>query len=85
MVERGLPGLDLVIVEDLAKDYNRKIDALVLYGAGGSGEFQGVTLNSGIESITYSSGAPTAASFTLKLADALQRIQTNVFEGPTGS
>src|SRR5207237_690680 len=84
MVERGLPGLDLVIFADLTKDYHRKIDNLVLYGSGTSGEFQGVTLNGGIGSITYSSGAPTAASLTLKLADALQRIQTAVFEGADG-
>jgi HK97 family phage major capsid protein len=84
MVSRGLPGLDLVIFADLSKDYNRKIDNLVLYGNGSLGSFQGVTLNSGIGSITYSSGAPTAASLTLKLADALQRIQTAVFEGADG-
>lgn len=84
VVERGLPGLDLVIFSDLTKDYHRKIDNLVLYGSGTSGQFQGVTLNVNIGSITYSSGAPTAASLTLKLADALQRIQTAVFEGASG-
>lgn len=84
MVERGLPGLDIVIFADLTKDYHRKIDYLVLYGTGSSGAFQGVTLNPNIGSITYSSGAPTAASLTLKLADALQRIQTSVFEGADG-
>ena len=84
MVERGLPGLDIVIFSDLTKDYHRKIDNLVLYGTGSSGQFQGVTNNANIGSITYSSGAPTAASLTLKLADAFQRIQTAVFEGADG-
>jgi hypothetical protein len=84
MISRGLPGLDLVIFADLSKDFNRRVDNLVLYGSGSAGAFQGVTLNSGIGSITYSSGAPTAATLTLKLADALQRIQTAVFEGADG-
>jgi hypothetical protein len=84
MVERGLPGLDLVIFSDLIRDYHRRIDSLVLYGSGSAGQFEGVLMNGDIQSIDYSSGAPTAATLTLKFADALQRIQTAVFEGASG-
>lgn len=82
MVERGLPGLDVVVFSDIYKDVNRHLDSYLIYGNGGSGQPKGITSVSGTNSVTISS--LTVANFYTAIANAVTAIQTGAYEAPDG-
>jgi HK97 family phage major capsid protein len=82
IVERSDPGLDQLILEDLLKDYNKRVNTFVLNGSGSSGQPRGI-LTAAYNSVSFNSGTPTVATLYPKLLDALRQIQENVFETPT--
>jgi HK97 family phage major capsid protein len=80
-IERGT-GIDTFVIADLIRSWHTTLDAQVLNGSGSNGEFTGIR-NAGGNAVTFTSTAPTVALLFPKLADALQKIQSNVFTTPT--
>ncbi|WP_442803326.1 phage major capsid protein [Streptomyces pseudogriseolus] len=81
-IERGTMVQSLVF-GDLAADYNSKLDAQLINGSGTSGQHTGVLNVAGINTITYTSAAPTIPELWPKLADAAGRVMGQRFTGPT--
>lgn len=84
IVERSEPGLDQIILEDLFRSYNAQVNTYVVNGSGGSGQPQGILGLSGINSVTYTSGTPTAYGLYPKVLDAVRRVTEAVFEPTVG-
>jgi len=80
-IERGT-GIDTFVIADLIRSWHTTVDAQVLNGTGSNGQFKGIR-NSGGNAITFTATTPTVALLYPKLADAIQQIQSNVFETPT--
>jgi len=80
-IERGT-GIDTFVVADLIRSWHTTVDAQVLNGTGSNGQFKGIR-NSGGNAVTFTATTPTVALLYPKLADAIQKIQSNVFETPT--
>jgi HK97 family phage major capsid protein len=75
-IERGT-GIDTVVVQDLLQAYATQLDSQIIGGAGTSGTHTGVLSVSGINSVTYTAASPTAAELFPKIADAVQRVNSN--------
>jgi HK97 family phage major capsid protein len=82
VIERGT-GVDAFVVQDLIRAYHTKLDNQILNGTGLSGQILGLTNQPGINTVTYTSAAPSIEDLWPKLADAYQQIQTGVFMNPT--
>ena len=80
-IERGT-GIDTFVVADLIRSWHTTLDNQVLNGTGSNGQFKGIQ-NSGGNAVTFTATTPTVALLYPKLADAIQKIQSNVFETPT--
>jgi HK97 family phage major capsid protein len=80
-IERGT-GIDTFVVADLIRSFHTTVDAQVLNGTGANGQFKGIR-NSGGSAVTYTATAPTTALLYSKLADAYQKVESNVFIAPT--
>jgi HK97 family phage major capsid protein len=80
-IERGT-GIDTFVVADLIRSWHTTVDNQVLNGTGSNGQFKGIQ-NSGGNAVTFTATTPTVALLYPKLADAIQQIQSNVFETPT--
>ena len=80
-IERGT-GIDTFVVADLIRSWHTTLDNQILNGTGSNGQFKGIQ-NSGGNAITFTTTSPTVALLYPKLADAIQKIQSNVFETPT--
>jgi HK97 family phage major capsid protein len=74
-------NIEEVVLADLISAYNTKLDYGVLNGSGSSGEPTGIT-TALTESVTYTDASPTVAELYPKIVDAIQRVQSNVFQGP---
>ena len=77
-IERGT-GIDTVVLQDLVNAYATQLDSQIIGGAGTSGTHTGVLSVSGINSVTYTDASPTAAKLFPKIADAVQRVNSNRF------
>lgn len=84
LLERSAGAVDQVIFSDLAGAYYAELDRQMIATDGTSGTHLGVLSVSGINAVTYTDASPTVAEFIVKVADAVQQIQTNRFAGPTG-
>jgi HK97 family phage major capsid protein len=73
------PGMDEIIMQDLARDYATKLDIQVISGSAGSGQQRGIRNIASINTVTYTQATPTAATLYPKVADAVQRVATGVF------
>jgi len=80
-IERG-SGIDAFVVADLIRAWQTKLDSLLITGGGSSGEPTGLR-SAGGNAVTFTSTAPTVALLYPKLADSIQKIQTNAFVNPT--
>jgi HK97 family phage major capsid protein len=80
-IERGT-GIDSFIVGDLIRSWHTTLDNQVLNGAGTNGTIKGISASGG-SAITFTATTPTVALLYPKLADALQKVQSNVFTTPT--
>ena len=77
-IERGT-GIDTVVIQDLVNAYAANLDSQLISGAGTSGTHTGVLSTSGINAVTFTSASPTAALLYPKIADAVQRVNSNRF------
>lgn len=74
--------LESIILQDLIRAYNTKIDDLILNGTGSNGQPLGIQgMTTGIL-VTYTATTGTVAGLYPKIADAIQQIQSNVFATP---
>lgn len=80
-IERGT-GIDSFVVADLIRSWHTTLDNQVLNGTGSNGQMKGIRASGG-NAVTFTSTAPTVALLYPKLADALQKVQSNVFTTPT--
>jgi len=81
LVDRSVPGADMIIARNLLKQINAKKDYYVLHGDG-TGEPQGIRGASGINSVTHTTSTPTFAEAQAKVADCVQQIHTGWQEVP---
>jgi len=82
VIERG-SGVDAFVVQDLIRSWHTTLDNQVLNGTGASGQVLGIRSTAGVNTTTFTSGAPTVALLYPKLAEAYQEIQTVSFMNPT--
>jgi len=73
----SLPGVDTIIIRELRKSYNQKLDYGLLYGTGANGQHRGlktvVTSDGGI-AISFSAGG--ADDLLGKIYDAISQVST---------
>lgn len=81
LVEQSPLNVDNVILQDLAADYARFLDASVVLNGSGSGQPTGIMNLAGTTAIANSTTG--AVSLYSKVADAIQLIQTSRYANPT--
>jgi HK97 family phage major capsid protein len=74
-IERGT-NIDSLVMADLVSAYHTNLDSLNVTTSATS------LMNTITQVVTYTDSSPTVAELYPKLADAIQRIQTNFFAGP---
>ena len=74
-IERGT-NVDSLVMADLVSAYHTNLDSLFVTTSATS------LMNTITQVVTYTDSSPTVAELYPKLADAIQRIQTNYFAGP---
>ena len=77
LLDRSDPATDTVIGQDLAADYAKQLDTQMLTQA-----TNGITVLSGVNTVTYTDATPTAGELYAKFADAIQQVWTNRFAAP---
>jgi HK97 family phage major capsid protein len=82
VIERG-SGVDSFVVQDLIRAYHTTLDNQIINGTGASGQMLGLRNTLGVNLVQFTEASPTVALLYPKLADAYQKIQTNVFQNPT--
>ncbi len=80
-IERGT-GIDAFVVGDLIRSWHTTLNSGIINGAGTNGTIKGIRASGG-NAITFTATTPTVALLYPKLADALQKVQSNVFTTPT--
>ena len=81
VLERSLPGLDMVLFDDLLRAYDQELDRQVLNGLTASAEHLGILNVSGLNSITNSGS--TQATFLTDVYAAISKVYSNRFLAPT--
>ena len=77
LLDRSDPATDQVLGQDLAADYAKKLDTELL-----NQTTNGITVLTGTNAVTYTTGSPTAILLYPKFADAIQQVWTNRFAAP---
>lgn len=77
LFDRTDPGIDQIIFNDLRADYDRELDNQILNGAGTQGSHLGIRAVSSPNTVTFTTGSPTAALTVPPLYNAIQLIFTN--------
>lgn len=80
LVDLSLPGIDLVIFDDLVRALDTKLDVLGLTGTVTNAK--GLKEVSGINTRTFTSASPKVGELYPKLAGAIADVHTNIFESP---
>lgn len=75
LLDQSPVNMDDILLADLAADYAIKLDVFVI--ANNATNKVGLLSVSGVNAVTYTSGAPTAALLYSKIADGIQQIHTN--------
>jgi HK97 family phage major capsid protein len=75
-LEQSPIAFDELIFADLRADYNAKVDAAALAGAGTSGTIKGLLAVTGVNAVTYTDATPTLQELYPKAADALSQAAT---------
>jgi HK97 family phage major capsid protein len=82
-LERGDPMIDQIIFGDLAAAYAAELDNQVINGSGSNGQHTGVENTSSTISVTYTESSPKQSTLYVKLADALQRVNSQRYRPAT--
>jgi hypothetical protein len=82
VLERSLPGLDMVLFDDLLRAYDAELDRQLLDGHTANAEHLGILNVSGINTITDNSGT-TGSDLAVNIYKAASQIYSNRFVAPT--
>lgn len=75
-------NIESIVLSDLIRAYNTKLDDLIINGTGSNGQPLGIqNMTTGIL-VTYTATTGTVAGVYPKIADAIQQIQSNVYASP---
>ena len=74
-------GLDRMIFADLMQAYDARLNVQVINGVGTAGQLLGLLNTTGIGTVTYTAGTPTAAGFGTAFAQGLSQVAKNRFSG----
>lgn len=74
ILERGAPGVDQIVYNDLVRAYAAELDRQFIYGLGSSGEMLGFLKISGIFAATAFGAVPSATNFFSKIAGQVGAI-----------
>ncbi len=80
LVDLSLPGIDVVIFDDLARAYAALLDQKVISGTVTNAK--GLDQVAGTNGVTYTQATPTTATLYPKLADAIRQVNTGRFLPP---
>jgi HK97 family phage major capsid protein len=88
LVEQSPVNIDMIVMQDLAADYARFVDAAVVLNGSGASQPTGVLNLAGTNTVTFTSASPTvggtgANAFYPKIANAVQQIEARRFAAPT--
>lgn len=73
-LERGTPGIDQIVYNDLGRAYSAELDRQVANGSGASGQMLGILQTAGINASTAYGAAATPVTFFLKTAGGLNGV-----------
>lgn len=82
-LERGTPGIDQIIYNDIAGAYGVAVDQQVISGTGSSGQVFGILNTSGVNQATAFTAVVTAQTLYSKFAGQINAIQTTRFMSPS--
>ena len=82
LLDRSVPGMDVVIFDDLMRSYATKLDVEVTNGSGSGAHATGILNTSSILSVTYTSGSPTQVGLFPYFGQAISQISENRFLPP---
>jgi HK97 family phage major capsid protein len=81
-IERGVM-VENLLFSDLSADYNSRLDLQLVNGSGSAGQHLGILNTAGINAISYTDATPTIPELWPKLADAVGKVVSGRFTGPT--
>ncbi len=82
LLDQSPVNFDEIIMADLLASYSQQLDNQVLSGTGVAGQHLGLRNVAGIETVTWTSSAPTAQDLQKRVADAVSRISGSLFAAP---
>lgn len=82
LLDQSPVNFDEIIMADLMAAYSQQLDNQVLSGTGAGGQHLGLRNVTGIETVTWTSSAPTAQDLQKRVADAVSRISGSLFAAP---
>ncbi len=85
LLERSVPGMDQVLMQDLMADYNKQLDTQVINGSGSGANATGILNTSSIGSVTYTDASPAFGGdgkLAAQLGNAINTVATNRFLPP---
>lgn len=82
VLERSLPGLDMVLFDDLMRAYDSELDRQVLNGLTANAEFLGILNVSGKNSVTDNSGT-TGTDLLQDVYKAISKVYSLRYYAPT--
>lgn len=82
-LERGMPGTDQMVYNDIAGAYGVAVDVQTLSGTGASGQVLGTLATAGINQATAFTAAATPQTFYTKVIGQDNAIETTRFLAPT--
>ncbi len=74
LLDFSRPGIDEVLALDLGNDTGLKVDQQLISGTNANGQTLGLANVASINTVTYTSGTPTAAALISKIWSAYQAI-----------
>lgn len=81
LVDLSNPGMDEVLFDDLVRDYNQKLDVLVITSTVTNAK--GLLQVSGTNTVAYTDASPTVSELYPKFALAVAEVSEGVFIPPT--
>ena len=76
-LDRGTPGLDQLIMTDLANAYAAQVEAAIVNGSGASGQVRGIMNTTGINLSSTYAAAATIPTFYTKMAGAVNAVSSS--------
>jgi HK97 family phage major capsid protein len=81
VVDLSQPGVDVVLFDDLTRNYDQQLDVKVIEGAVTNAK--GLANVAGVNGITWTQASPKFSEFYKKIAKAIAEVNEGVFMPPT--